>query len=243
MNLKIFYFYFLISKMSTNKPILAIYTDGHCKPSTGDVAGYARITDQDGNCLTTKFKDPTLNYTTIKTPLGVLNAVKVEGDLKQQINYAEITALLIGIAAAINLGVYVVYTDSVTANAWSSGRIGVKITDPEKLRIVNECIRYRSYFEQNKGKIVKIEGEFNISDFGFHNKKLLNCKNIEEKIIEQTEEEKIMELCNKAYKFYKTQMEPLVIDPKFSQSYIIGVTIAYNIFDIDVMVKFLKNAK
>src|SRR5437763_9475095 len=108
----------------SNNIITKLYADGHCIPKLG-AKGYARVTDQNGVSMM-QFFDLS-DYKTVKldTPKGVLDAIEVysEDTPNQQINYAEIVALHLALRIAISQDIKTVYIDSVTSNAWSSGRI------------------------------------------------------------------------------------------------------------------------
>jgi hypothetical protein len=157
-----------------------IYCDGHCVVGK-DSIGYARITDVSSNCLMhyipTNITD-SLPIITINTNLGATKAVAVQSadTPNQQINYAETVALYLGLIVAIANKSLRVYTDSVTANAWSCNRIGATIKDPVKMFIISQTIKLRADFEKIGGKVIKIEGKDNPADFGYHNKNILKRK-------------------------------------------------------------------
>lgn len=149
--------------------IKELCVDGHCVPGEG-AKGYARVTDQLGNPLLQLFNLSDYKVVKVSTPKGDLDAIEVYSDdtPKQQINYAEITALHVGLRIALCLGIRVVNLDSVTSNAWSDGRIPSSIKDPQKLKICEEATKFRREFKKLGGTVCKIDGKKNPADFGFH---------------------------------------------------------------------------
>lgn len=156
-------------KLNNTLNITELYVDGSCIPGIS-AKGYARVTDQKGSPLLHLFNLSDYKYVKYKTPKGEVDAVEVysEDTPNQQINYAEITALHLGLRIALSLDIKKINIDSVTSNAWSSGRISKSIKDPEKLRICKEAINFRSKFEKEGGIIFKIDGGKNLADFGLH---------------------------------------------------------------------------
>jgi hypothetical protein len=156
--------------MSSLINIDSIYADGYCLVGPNSY-GYARITDKNRNSLVHYFEEPDLVTTQITTPLGQVKCVQVrsEDTPQQQIQYAEITALYMALKVALMLKIPIVYTDSITANAWSSGRINCKINDQRKLKMCTDTQILRKQYEQTGFKILMIEGKNNPADFGYHN--------------------------------------------------------------------------
>jgi hypothetical protein len=171
--------------MSTN----AIYCDGHCVVKENAI-GYARITDGKRNSLM-NFVDEKRFFTNhgfanpkctkIETPLGNVDCISVQcvDTPQQQINYAEITALYIGLRVAYENNIPSVYTDSVTANAWSEGRVKAPMTDKDKIKMCEMATAYRRAFLQKGGKVYITEGKTNPADFGHHNKGKPEIKEID----------------------------------------------------------------
>jgi len=149
--------------------ITELHVDGCCQPQLG-AKGYARVTDQKGSSLLYLFDLKDYKSTKIKTPLGELDAVEVYSNdtPNQQINYAEITGLHLGLRIALSLEIKKINIDSITSNAWSSGRISKTIKEPEKLRICKETVNLRTEFEKAGGIVCKIDGGKNLADFGLH---------------------------------------------------------------------------
>lgn len=194
-----------------------IYGDGHCKNENG----YARITDKYGNCLIHYLKDRSIKTTTINTPLGELSCVAVHSDdVKQkQHNYAELMALLIALKVGLENNTKIIYTDSVTANAWSDGRISDSIKDPVKLNFCIQASNLRKEFEKKGGIIKIIKSEDNFADFGHSNKKLKpkkleTLKQKEELNNESSDEEKhnqelqeFLDVAKSAYMHYTVSLK------------------------------------
>jgi hypothetical protein len=149
--------------------ITELCADGHCVPKIG-AKGYGRVTDQVGNPLLHLFDLSEYKTAKVSTPKGEVDAVEVySADTpNQQINYAEIIALHLGLRIALFLDVKIINIDSVTSNAWSSGRISKNIADPTKIKICEEAFKYRKQFERNNGIIRKIDGGKNPADFYMH---------------------------------------------------------------------------
>jgi len=149
--------------------IKELCVDGHCIKGEG-AKGYSRVTDQVGNPLLHFFDLSDYKAVKVQTPKGELDAVEVysEDTPQQQINYAEITALHIGLRIALCLGVRVINLDSITSNAWSEGRIPSSIKDPQKLKICEESTKLRREFKNLGGIVCKIDGKKNPADFGYH---------------------------------------------------------------------------
>ena len=149
--------------------ITHLYADGHCIPKLG-AKGYGRVTDQNGLSLMSFFDLTDYKCAKIDTPKGCLDAVEVysEDTPNQQINYAEIVALHLALRIALSEDIKTICIDSVTSNAWSSGRIAKSIADPQKIKICQESVKYRREFEKNGGKVLKISGDENPADFGLH---------------------------------------------------------------------------
>jgi ribonuclease H-related protein len=54
---------------------------------------------------------------------------------------------------------------------WARGHISVakrKTIDPSKLVLINECAMLLKEFESRGGKLLKISGDDNLADLGFH---------------------------------------------------------------------------
>ena len=86
----------------------------------------------------------------------------------QQINYAEILACNLALRIGLMSKSKVLYIDSATSNAWSSGRISKTIKDPKKLEVCQYATVLRKKFEELKSKIYVISGDINKADFGYH---------------------------------------------------------------------------
>lgn len=156
--------------LNQNLNFSVVYADGHCKIGENSL-GYSRITDKEGNSLT-ELIVPVKDLTFLHTPKGVIpcTAVKSTDTPKQQIQFAEIYALLLALSFGLKYNSKIVYTDSQTAYAWSIGNIRTTITDPNKLTCCKIAQNLRREFETKGGSVLKILGKDNPADFGYHNK-------------------------------------------------------------------------
>lgn len=205
-----------------------IYSDGHCVIEDNAI-GYSRITDKNGRCLMHEV-EPLQGYhfTQIQTPIGTVKcaAVRSEDTPMQQIQYAEIVSLNLALIVGLKYHTRIIYTDSTTANAWSSGKIKAHIKDSVKLSFCLEAQVKRKEFESKGGVVKLIDGKENLSDFGWHCRKLLmmhmnlNIANTTNPInlssvITETKEEipdildkfEFLEICMESYKkYYENKM-------------------------------------
>lgn len=65
-----------------------------------------------------------------------------------------------------------IYSDSsLLVDWWSKGKINPKTKkemDPQKLAHLLECARLRGEFEKKGGQVLKISGDDNLADLGYH---------------------------------------------------------------------------
>ncbi len=156
--------------------ITKIYVDGACNKNTGDEA-WGSVTDFYGNdLLEDKQEFMTDMETKIeKLPVGTRRIIISKfNDVKtQQNNGAELLAMLVGLRMAMkDSNIKVIHTDSqLVYEWWSTGHISPakkKTMDPRKKAFIEECGKLRIIFEKNGGKLVKIPGDTNPSDLGWH---------------------------------------------------------------------------
>jgi ribonuclease HI len=143
-----------------------IYCDGSFRAGKS-IYGYSTVTDENGIDLLS-LKIP--NSEVVESPTGKRVVIPVyDKSVYQQNNYAELIALVHALKFGILYRSEFIYTDSVTALAWSQGRYGKKIILSEmKAKYINECSRLRLEFEKGGGVVKKVNGDDNVSDLGYH---------------------------------------------------------------------------
>lgn len=150
-----------------------IYVDGGHNKETGDEA-WGCVTDSIGNCL---IKDNTyllddLSIKEVNLPVGKRHVLiaKFKDVVSQQNNGAELLALLAGLRIALrNKAIKVIKSDSqLLISYWSIGAVNRKNMDETKLKFIDEIIILRKQFEYMGGTIVKISGNDNKADLGYH---------------------------------------------------------------------------
>lgn len=92
--------------------------------------------------------------------------------VQQQNNGAELLAMTTALRIALMMNYNgKIYSDSqLIVNYWSKGSYN-KINDQMKLNMIQQCTELRKQFEVLGGRIVKIDGDDNIADLGYHRKK------------------------------------------------------------------------
>ena len=156
-----------------------LYVDGAMNKTTGKVA-WGSVVDENGVDQVPHYRnllgDMVLREE--KLPKSVVRTIIVVefGDVKtQQNNGAELVALVAGLRIAhANPYIAKIYTDSgLIRNYWSKGYIGKETKakmDPKKLKYIEEVTKLRKEW---KGELLRVEGDDNLADLGFHVKK---CK-------------------------------------------------------------------
>lgn len=91
----------------------------------------------------------------------------------QNNNGAELMAMLMALRAAKkDKEIKEIRSDSqLIVEWWSTGHINKKTLhkmDKKKKKLIEECVELRKLFEERGGKIVKIDGDDNLADFGYH---------------------------------------------------------------------------
>lgn len=169
-----------------------IFVDGGHNSMTKDEA-WGCVVDQNGNDLICE-NLKSLQYNSslfsdsIKTekliirkellPVGYRNVIISKfNDVKiQQNNGAELLAFYAGLLIMLytyqNEKNCIIYSDSkLIVDYWGKGHVNsnkMKTMDPIKLAYIKECGRLRTLFEQKGGKVMKISGDNNKADLGFH---------------------------------------------------------------------------
>lgn len=164
-----------------------IFVDG----SFSDISrpfGYSLVTDAKGEDLLLKHPEATKGFEVkeMKDHDRVVIPSKFS-DCEMQNNGSELIGMVVGLRIALlensetvergegkelkGLKYKVLHSDSNTVISWSQGRVGKKTRekmDPRKLELVEECERLRGEFERRGGKVLKVDGDLNVADFGLH---------------------------------------------------------------------------
>ena len=162
----------------------SIATDGAFN-DTSKPFGFALVTDAKGNDLLLKHPEATKGFEVkeMKKQDRVVIPSRF-GDVSHQNNGSELVAMVVGLRIALledsvtteggerkELKYKTLCSDSNTVISWSQGRVGKKTRenmDPRKLELIEECERLREEFERRGGKVLKISGDINPSDWGIH---------------------------------------------------------------------------
>lgn len=164
------------AQQTTGTPIL--YVDGGQNNLTGYDA-WASVVDDQGNDMIAKYSNLLQDMQLKDVNLGVAGnrrviVVKFNDVKKNQNNGAELLALVAGLRIATQLpSVKQIASDSQTiVDYWSKGHISeysaTKI-DPNKKKYIEECANLRKGFEnQSDRRVIKIDGDKNPADLGFH---------------------------------------------------------------------------
>lgn len=160
---------------------MAIFVDGACNKHTvsedGSIEAWATVVDEKGINLLSKYPElcKDFNSKIVNTPKGEQTVIvaKFNDVAYQQNNGAELISLLVGLRIALSTKNYkVINTDSeLCYKWWSVGHVSTnskRKMDSNKLFYINECARLRKEFELTGGKIVKISGDDNLADIGYH---------------------------------------------------------------------------
>lgn len=157
-----------INGYQTNKDSI-IYCDGGQNRMTG-VYAYGSVVDGYGNDLIGNYSEllSDMNLEEVVLPVGKRTIIKTffNDVAEKQNNGAELLSMIAALRISINTGKYnTLYSDSQTVISWSE--YGTKITNfsREKLNYINELVSLRRRF---RGNIIKISGNDNLADLGFH---------------------------------------------------------------------------
>lgn len=153
-----------------------IYVDGAMNKYTNGKA-WASVVDSNGEDLVYRYQQlfPDLVLISRHLPVGnrLLAEVSFNDVSSQQNNGAELISLVMGLRIALTTGEYFnIYCDSeLIVSYWSKGHINPKTLskmDPNKYKYICECVQNRKLFETIGGNIIKISGDNNLADLGFH---------------------------------------------------------------------------
>ncbi len=157
-----------------------IFCDGCCNKTTNG-EGWSSIVNEKGECLITKYNDIDTSDLIIKIanlPVGTRSIIicKFNDVVSQQNNGAELLALYLSLKVALKYNFKIINCDSeLLVKYWSKG-ITTKKTklkmDTTKLDYINKVVELRKEFEKGGGKVVKISGDDNLADLGFHKSSL-----------------------------------------------------------------------
>jgi len=151
-----------------------MYVDGCCNKSIGACCS---VVDNNGNDLISEHIDflkkfRFLDWFIMKRHNGrLVYQVNFTDVVSQQNNGAELLAMLIGLMLGLKFEDYIIYSDSQLIVDYWSLKKSDKIKDPKKSKIQLAVIKLRKEYERRGGKIVKISGNDNLADLGFHVKK------------------------------------------------------------------------
>lgn len=84
-------------------------------------------------------------------------------------NYGELLACKYALQLALKAGIKNIFGDSqLVLNYWSKGFINKKEMNKQTINLSEETSKLRKKFENARGKIKFIEGDYNPADLGFH---------------------------------------------------------------------------
>jgi ribonuclease HI len=146
-----------------------LYVDGSFGPHTNNL-GWGFVCNslkEDMMPVFAKYS-PEFNYLQVNTPTGTRWTVGAyyEG-LKTQHNGAELHALLVALRATQYFKIDTIYSDSQVCISWCSGKCGKDISANKKAYILELSKHYNNFIKQG-GKVLKISGDKNPADPGWH---------------------------------------------------------------------------
>lgn len=154
--------------------ISEIYVDGCCNKKVGSCGSVICFANGKRIDLLHHFEYlfTDLKIETVNVPIGNIKIIKVNfPGLQQQNNGAELLAMVAGLKIALQMkNVKRILSDSQLIVDYWSKNMSKTITDVNKRFYINECIKLRKLFEERGGEIIKISGDDNLADLGFHKK-------------------------------------------------------------------------
>jgi len=154
-----------------------IFCDGACNSHTGNEA-WGSVTNSIGeDLLVEENKSVYVDMVTRieKLPVGTRRIIVAKFDdvNTQQNNGAELLAMVAALRLAIkNPKINIINCDSeLITKWWGRGHVSAnakKNMDKRKLAIIIECGKLRKIFEDIGGQIIKISGDVNYADLGWH---------------------------------------------------------------------------
>lgn len=152
-----------------------IYVDGCCNRDSGN-CGWGSVCEHNGTPLLNTHSDllPDMTLQEVNTPKGFQKVIisKFSDVQSQQNNGAELLGMIAGLRIAIKYGAKFLLSDSqLLVQYWSLDKVSPatkKKMDPLKYRYIQECTDLRKQFESKGGVVVKIPGDKNLADLGYH---------------------------------------------------------------------------
>lgn len=146
-----------------------IYVDGGHNKMSGNVA-FASVVNGNGEDLIPQYINlfDDIELMEVNLPVGIRTiGIAKFGGLKKEHNGAELLAMIMGLRIAINTNNYdIIYSDSqLIVDYWSLGKYNKLNLSDEKIKYINELIELRKIFI---GSIIKISGDNNLADLGYH---------------------------------------------------------------------------
>lgn len=150
---------------------MSLYVDGCCNKKIGSCCSVVDETSQDMISLHHDFLNQFdfLDWFILKKHNErLVYEVNFNDVVSQQNNGAELLAMLIGLMIALKFDYKIIYSDSQLIVDYWSLKKSEKIKDSRKLKIQIAVIKLRKEFERRSGQIIKISGNDNLADLGFH---------------------------------------------------------------------------
>jgi len=154
----------------------SLYVDGCCNKQTKG-NGWASVVADNNIDLIDAYSCILSDFIIedVSTPKGKYKVIisKFNDVASQQNNGAELLSMVAGLRIAVNvLKCKFLYSDSsLMVDYWSDNKISKKTLDkmdPIKLKYIKECYTLRKRFELCGGKVLKIPGNKNPADLGYH---------------------------------------------------------------------------
>ena len=154
---------------------MSIYTDAGMNKLTG-TESWGCVVDENGKDLLENNLDlcQDFNISKKKLPRTERYVIKVKFNdvASQQNNGGELLALVAGLRISLEKGYKQIKIDSdLLFKWWSIGKVNPKTLqkmDLLKKKYIDECVSLRKEFEKRGGQIIKISGNVNKADLGFH---------------------------------------------------------------------------
>lgn len=154
-----------------------IYVDGGCNKNTKGEA-WGSVVNKDGIDLIGLYysllQDMILRYEDLPVGRRVVIIAKFDDVKSQQNNGAELLSMVAGLRIANyfyanNYPIPYILSDSqLLVEYWSKKITAGKSFSPLKEKYIRECIELRKIYERYGGSIVKISGNDNKADLGWH---------------------------------------------------------------------------
>ena len=151
-----------------------IYCDGACNSQTNSY-GWGSVVDEKGkDILEDNISSINDMFTKVENlPIGKRRIIvaKFNDVNSQNNNGAELLAIIAALRIAIKKSYKIIKCDSdLIVKWWSRGHISKKNKNIDKLKeaFIKECGKLREIFETKGGQIIKISGDDNLADLGYH---------------------------------------------------------------------------